>query len=128
MILGFNKSLWSTHATDISSGRFLQKFAQISLLKKYGQKSNAFLTDLDTDINAYFPTVQYFTQVLHRLKKSSKMFLRFLADFREKLSSGHADCCNHVMGATQNFGIFWQNKRQKPQIYATQFAPRLQHP
>ena len=41
-------------------GRFLQKFAQISLLKKYEQKSNAFLTDLDTDINAYHPDCSVF--------------------------------------------------------------------
>lgn len=34
-------------------GRFLQKFAQISLLKKYGQKSCVFLTDLDMDTGAY---------------------------------------------------------------------------
>ena len=34
-------------------GHFLQKFAQISLLKKYGQKSNAFLTDLDMDTGTY---------------------------------------------------------------------------
>ena len=30
VILGFNKSLWSTHATEISSGRFSQKFNSIS--------------------------------------------------------------------------------------------------
>ena len=34
-------------------GRFLQKFAQISLLKKYGKKSSVFLTDLDMDTGAY---------------------------------------------------------------------------
>ena len=31
----------------------MQKFAQISLLKKYWQKSTAFLTDLDMDTSAY---------------------------------------------------------------------------
>ena len=31
----------------------MQKFAQISLLKKYGQKSSVFLTDLDMDTGAY---------------------------------------------------------------------------
>ena len=31
----------------------MQKFAQISLLKNYRQKSNAFLTDLDTDTSEY---------------------------------------------------------------------------
>ena len=39
-----------------------------------------------------------------------------------------ADCCNHVLGVTHNFGIFWQNKWQKPQIYAAQFVHKLHHP
>ncbi len=29
---------------------------------------------------------------------------------------------HHVLGVTHSFGIFWQNKEQKPQISATQFA------
>ena len=68
-------------------GCFLQKFAQISLLKKYGQKSTAFLTDLDMDTSAYSSNWSVF-----------------------------------YTGATHSFGIFGQNKEQKPQISAIQFA------
>ncbi|MBR2011852.1 MAG: hypothetical protein IKA08_01110, partial [Alphaproteobacteria bacterium] len=68
------------------------------------------------------PTGLCFTQALHRLPKSAKTLLGLWAVFWEKLSSRHADCCNHVLGVTHSFGIFWQNKEQKPQISATQFA------
>ena len=53
-------------------GRFLQKFAQISLLKKYEQKSNAFLTDLDTDINAYHPDCSVFYTGATQIEKICK--------------------------------------------------------
>ena len=53
-------------------GRFLQKFAQISLLKKYGQKSSVFLTDLDTRINAYLPDCPVFYTGATQISKIQK--------------------------------------------------------
>lgn len=63
-------------------GRFLQKFAQISLLKNYRQKSNAFLTDLDTDTGTYSSNWSVFytgaTQIEKILKNVFEDFGGFL--------------------------------------------------
>ena len=63
----------------------MQNFAQISLLKKYEQKSNAFLTDLDMDTGAYGSNWSVFYTGTTQIAEIRKNAFGVLSGFLEKI-------------------------------------------
>ena len=91
----------------------MQKFAQISLLKKYGQKSTAFLTDLDMDTSAYSSNWSVFYTGATQIAEIRKNAFGALGGFLGKIVVKTRGLLQPCTGRYTQFWHIWAKQRTK---------------